>query len=225
MVYGVGIYDMPKGWMSANEWNKKVYRKWSSMLMRCYSEKSQERNPTYKECYVCERWLLLSNFVEDFPKINGYDEKKFLNNQLVLDKDIKSDNKNKCYCLEECLLVTNSENTKQANKYVDHSNEEYRRKISKALTGKQLSEETKRKISKTKKGKQLSEEAKQKMSINSSKRIKIVQYDKQGNLIKIWDCMMDVQRQLEINASHISECCKGKRKSAGGYIWKYYEED
>lgn len=37
--------------------------------------------------------------------------------------------------------------------------------------------------------------------------------------------MMDVQRQLEINASHISECCKGKRKSAGGYIWKYYEED
>ena len=186
MICGVGINDMPRGWRVKCKWNALVYRKWCSMLNRCYSEKTQERQPTYKGCYVCRRWLLLSNFVEDFPKINGYDEEKFLNNKLYLDKDIKSDNKNKCYCLEECLLVNNSENVKQANKHQDHSFMKCE---------------------------------------NNPYAKKVAQYNKQGNLIKIWDCIMDVERHLRINHSQISKCCRGKRKSAGGYIWKYYEED
>lgn len=28
-----------------------------------------------------------------------------------------------------------------------------------------------------------------------------------------------------INKGNISSCCKGKRKSAGGFIWKYVEEE
>lgn len=35
---------------------------------------------------------------------------------------------------------------------------------------------------------------------------------------------MDVQRELGIAQQSISACCKGNRKSAGGYIWRYVEE-
>lgn len=53
---------------------------------------------------------------------------------------------------------------------------------------------------------------------------KIYQFDKDMNLIKIWDIAMDIQRELNIDNSAIIKCCKGKRKTAGGYIWKYAED-
>ena len=54
---------------------------------------------------------------------------------------------------------------------------------------------------------------------------KVIQYDKNGNFIKEWKCIMDVQRELGINNANISQCCQKnkKYKSAGGYIWKYKE--
>lgn len=36
-----------------------------------------------------------------------------------------------------------------------------------------------------------------------------------------FDCTRDVERQLGINHAHISACCKGQRKTAGGYHWRY----
>ena len=65
------------------------------MLERCYSEKYHKRQPSYIDCLVSNRWLLLSNFVEDFPKIEGCDREKFLDGKLELDKDIKNDGKKK----------------------------------------------------------------------------------------------------------------------------------
>lgn len=49
----------------------------------------------------------------------------------------------------------------------------------------------------------------------------INQYSKDEYLIKKWDSIMDVQRELWINNSNISQCCKWKQKSAGWFIWKY----
>ena len=121
MVCGHGINDMQYGWRIENEWNKRVYRTWHNMLKRCYDEKYHEKQPTYKNCSVYNRWLLLSNFVEDFKLIDGYNEEKFLNGELCLDKDIKSNGTNKEYCLEECMLVSKSENSKQSNKTMDYS--------------------------------------------------------------------------------------------------------
>ena len=54
--------------------------------------------------------------------------------------------------------------------------------------------------------------------------IKIVQYDLNNNFIKEWDSMHDVSRILNINYQNVWKVCKGKRKQAGGYIWKYSEE-
>ena len=51
----------------------------------------------------------------------------------------------------------------------------------------------------------------------------VAQYDKDNNLIKKFNSACEVERILNISMSHISECCKFKRKSAGGYIWRYID--
>lgn len=51
--------------------------------------------------------------------------------------------------------------------------------------------------------------------------IPVCRYTKLGEYIDEFDGSMDAKRKTRINNSHILECCKGKRKSAGGYIWKY----
>lgn len=48
----------------------------------------------------------------------------------------------------------------------------------------------------------------------------VYQYDLLGNFIKKWDCISDVQRCLNIIATHITACCNRRQKTAGGYIWK-----
>lgn len=49
----------------------------------------------------------------------------------------------------------------------------------------------------------------------------VLQYDKDNNLIREWGSCMDIQRELGFAQSHIGGCCRGERKSAYGYIWKY----
>ena len=47
----------------------------------------------------------------------------------------------------------------------------------------------------------------------------VLQYDLQGNFIKEFSSIANAQRKT--NVRHISCVCNGKRKRAGGYIWKY----
>lgn len=215
VVCGKGINNMPYGWAAQeNEWNKKVYRTWHSMIVRCYDEKYHERQPTYKGCYVCKRWLFLSNFVDDLYKIDGYDEEKFLKGELCLDKDIKSNGKNKEYSLENCLWVSKSENTKQANKTRDNGYLQGENHPMYSRTGEN--------------------------NPKWNKGFKIAQYDKKGYLIKIWNGSYEIEREMMIAHNAIIACCKwyecGENleewhkirkghpiKSAGGFIWKYYE--
>lgn len=53
---------------------------------------------------------------------------------------------------------------------------------------------------------------------------KINQYDLNGNLIKTWDKVLDITNTMKISKQSISYCCKGKTKTAGGYIWRYVNE-
>jgi hypothetical protein len=49
----------------------------------------------------------------------------------------------------------------------------------------------------------------------------IIQYDKTYNKINEFTNAREAQRITGINYKHISSCCLGKRKTHGGYIWKY----
>jgi len=52
---------------------------------------------------------------------------------------------------------------------------------------------------------------------------KIIQYDLDDNLIKVWNSQKEIIDTLGYTQSVISNCCIGKIKSAYGYKWKYFE--
>lgn len=47
------------------------------------------------------------------------------------------------------------------------------------------------------------------------------QYDLNGNYIATWKSLREIQRQLGFDNSAISDCCRGKLKTAYGYLWRY----
>lgn len=73
-----------------------AYKVWRDMLSRCYKDKQ----PTYKDCYVCDEWLCFENFEKWFSQ-NYY---KIENKEINLDKDILYKN-NKIYSPKTCIFV------------------------------------------------------------------------------------------------------------------------
>ena len=49
----------------------------------------------------------------------------------------------------------------------------------------------------------------------------IVQLTKDGRAIKVWENISIAGKALGIDRSHITSCARGKRKTAGGFKWKY----
>ena len=97
-IYGVGFF----GDVIGKEYNIKSYRIWFSILARCYSEKTQEKQPTYKGCSVMEEWFNFQVFAKWFEEnyIEGFH----------LDKDILFKG-NKIYSPETCCFVPQEINT------------------------------------------------------------------------------------------------------------------
>ena len=62
-----------------------------------------------------------------------------------------------------------------------------------------------------------------KSKINGKKSKPVLQYDLNGNLIKEWPSLMEINRQLEYSIGNIGSCCQNRQhyKTAYGYIWKY----
>ena len=59
-------------------------------------------------------------------------------------------------------------------------------------------------------------------AINGKKRsLPILQFTKDGELVKEWPSAREAERQLKISQSSICQCLKGYRKSAGGFVWRY----
>lgn len=52
----------------------------------------------------------------------------------------------------------------------------------------------------------------------------VSQYTRQNIKIKDFDCIKEAARQTNTNGSSIGACCNNKRKSAGGYFWKFNKE-
>lgn len=58
-----------------------------------------------------------------------------------------------------------------------------------------------------------------------SKNSKVVyQFDLDGKFIKKWYGTREIERELKLNHSYISKCCRKKVSQVGGYIWRYEEE-
>lgn len=64
-----------------------------------------------------------------------------------------------------------------------------------------------------------------KISIVPDKSGKIVyQYDKQMNLIAIFTSAVDAEKNTGIKSGNIRQCCNGRSKTAGGFVWRYEKE-
>lgn len=109
-----------------------------------------------------------------------------------------------------------------------HLNDDAKEKIREKATGRKLSDEAKSKISKAHKGKHynfgrpVSEKCIQ--NIKESLSIKVVQLSLLNEIIKVYNSISDAERELCIDSSSISKCCKNKAKTAGGFRWMYYNE-
>ena len=114
--------------------------------------------------------------------------------------------------------------------------EETKRKISEAhkgiatFTGKKHTQEAKDKIRMYRLGKKMSDETKEKISkANKGKKptnnnFRILQLDDSGNVLNEFDTITEAYEKLKKPlASHISQCCRGIRKTAYGYKWSYKE--
>ena len=54
--------------------------------------------------------------------------------------------------------------------------------------------------------------------------IPILQFTKDGTFVKEWPSLSEAYRHLGIPQSHICHCLKGRRKSAGGFVWRYAQK-
>ena len=50
---------------------------------------------------------------------------------------------------------------------------------------------------------------------------KIKQKDLEGNTIKVWKNIIEIQKKTNFNKQSIHYCCSGRYKTSNGYIWEY----
>ena len=114
LVHGVGInnadYAVQKfetvGYINGKQKQKLVwicpyYQAWRNMLARCYSAKTQERQPTYIGCTVSKEWLAFNVF-KSWMMAQDWE-----GNQL--DKDLLVEG-SKIYSADTCVFVTQAVN-------------------------------------------------------------------------------------------------------------------
>lgn len=91
--------------------------------------------------------------------------------------------------------------------------EDHKRKISESHKGKKMSQEHMEKLWNSTRGRHLSTEHKAKISKP------VLKFSKNGVFIEEFTSVIEAERQT--SCSNVSEVCKGKRKTTGGFIWKY----
>ena len=111
--------------------------------------------------------------------------------------------------------------------------EEQKRKMSESHIGITFSEEHKKKMSEALSGekaywygKHLSEETKKKQSASmtgnhNSPTKPVLQFSKDGEFIAEYQSIHEAERQTGCKSESVCNCCKGRLKTCGGYIWKY----
>ena len=165
--------------------------------------------------------------------------------EIILIKEYKSNDKNYGYNIEHggqtgAIGIKRSKETlikmRKANLGKTVS-QETKNKISNTLKGRIFTDEHRRKKSLAQTGeknhmygKKIPKETREKMSRSQPKGAehklsrKVVQISLETNEpIKTWDSMGDIRRELGIKHCTISDCCRGKQKTSGGYKWRYYE--
>ncbi len=234
----IGIYKI------INMIDNKVYIGQSTNIKNRYcSHKSDLKNNKHPNNH-------LQNAYNKYGKNNFKFEIIYICNEKDLDKKeiywinfYNSTNRKYGYNLDSggTIHKHHSEETKQKISKLNTGKkltEEHKEKLSKAHKGKKISEETKKKLAETSRGnkntlgRHHTEEAKQKISDKLRERkytygTKIICL----NTLEVFNSITLASiKYNNINISNITNCCKGKRNSAGkdennnSLKWMYYED-
>lgn len=104
LIFGVGINDADYNVTQKIDGKTQTcpfYRKWCSMLKRCYDEKWLSQYPSYRGCTVCEEWLSFMNF-KAWMETQDWEGKN-------LDKDLIV--KSGVYSPTTCVFIDNNLNS------------------------------------------------------------------------------------------------------------------
>lgn len=98
LVYGVGVNDadyVAEPTINGRRVRCPAYSAWTGMLKRAYSEKYQEKRPTYKGVVVCDEWHSFMSFRHWWleSQVDGWH----------MDKDVLSDDR--IYSPETCIFL------------------------------------------------------------------------------------------------------------------------
>lgn len=244
--YCVYIHTSPSGKKYVGQTCLKPEYRWRNGTGYLYKKNEEYKQPAFARAILKYGW---NNFQHEVISDNLTKEEADSLEKLLIEK-LNAMNPEYGYnCTEGGSNGHLSEDTKakiseslkgeKHPRYGKHLSESTKKKISDSHKGKTPSEETRKKLSEARKGeknhmygKHHTEESRKKISENNKgvhagadhcRARKVVQYDLQESLIKIWDCMSDAARELGINCSNIYKCCNGKYKTAGGFVWRYCE--
>lgn len=192
----------------------RIYGIWNGMLQRCYNP----NRPKYKDygargIGVCEEWRHNFKAFYDWAMANGY------NDNLTIDRK----NNDKGYEPSNCRWITIADQSynKSTSKYITYRGET--RTVAEWAKIKNIKICTLwMRLYKSNWSIEKALETPVSQSRNTKKPI--IQFDKQGNIIRHWDSAVDAARELNISPTGINLCCSSMRASAAGYVWKYREE-
>jgi hypothetical protein len=113
--------------------------------------------------------------------------------------------------------------------------EEINEKRRQSLMGHKVTEETKEKIRLKAKGRKATDKTKSKMSLShklnktgiwlknqghdNGRAFKVYQYTVDEVFVKEWDCAQYAIQFYKMNRTSITDCIKGRQKTAGGFMW------
>lgn len=200
--------------LQKEESEKILYRRFYGIKDRCYNKNTPKYKYYGEKCVrICQKWLDNPDSFIKWSLENGFKK------ELEIDKDILCKKLNiepKIYSPETCLWVD-----KKTNKQNKSDSRIIKYKGKKQSLQKWCEELNLNRISVSNRINKLDWSIKDAFEIPFKKERTLLQYTKDMEFVCLYESGIKASKETGISRTSITNCLKGTSKTAGGYIWKY----